>query len=110
MNLYLKTLAGLENLAAEELKAAGATHIEVGRRGHSFQGDAKVLYTICMHSRFAVRVLRYLTSLMPKPPTTSTGRAPALRGRTCSLPDGSFVIDATVHSDGFSTAILRHSS
>ena len=36
MNLYLKTLAGLEALAAEELKAAGATHIEVGRRGISF--------------------------------------------------------------------------
>lgn len=33
MNLYLKTLAGLEPLAADELKAAGATHIEVGRRG-----------------------------------------------------------------------------
>ena len=62
MNLYLKTLAGLEPLAADELKAAGATQIEVGRRGIAFEGDAKVLYTICMHSRFAVRVLRFLTS------------------------------------------------
>ena len=40
MNLYLKTLAGLEPLAAEELKTAGATAIVPGRRGISFEGDA----------------------------------------------------------------------
>ena len=75
MNLYLKTLAGLEALAAEELKAAGATHIEVGRRGIAFEGDAKVLYAICMHSRSR-----------PKPLMTCIGRVRDSRGRTCSPP------------------------
>ena len=102
MNLYLKTLAGLEDLAAEELKAAGATHIEVGRRGISFQGDAKVLYTVCMHSRFAVRVLRYLTSFEAKTPDDLYRQGARFAWENMLEPDGSFVIDATVHSDGFS--------
>ena len=102
MNLYLKTLAGLESLSADELKAAGATNIEVGRRGIAFEGDAKVLYTICMHSRFAVRVLRYLTSFEAKTPDDLYRQGARFAWENLLAPDGSFVIDATVHSDGFS--------
>ena len=102
MNLYLKTLAGLEPLAADELKAAGATHIEVGRRGIAFEGDAKVLYTVCMHSRFAVRVLRHLTSFEAKTPDDLYRQGARFAWENLLAPDGSFVIDATVHSDGFS--------
>ena len=46
MNLYLKTLAGLEALAVDELTAAGATAIVPGRRGVACAGDDKVLYKI----------------------------------------------------------------
>ena len=88
MKLYLKTLAGLEALAADELKQAGAKAIDVGRRGVSFEGDNKVLYRICMHSRFAVRVLRFLTRLKPKHRTTSTAMAPGSLGKTCWTPRG----------------------
>lgn len=102
MNLYLKTLAGLEELASEELKRAGATHIVPGRRGIAFEGDAKVLYTICMHSRFAVRVLRYLTSFEAKTPDDLYRQGARFAWESLLEPDGSFVIDATVHSEGFS--------
>ena len=102
MNLYLKTLAGLEELASEELKRAGATHIVPGRRGIAFEGDAKALYTICMHSRFAVRVLRYLTSFEAKTPDDLYRQGARFAWESLLEPDGSFVIDATVHSEGFS--------
>ena len=102
MNLYLKTLAGLEGLAAAELEEAGATNIRPGRRGIAFEGDAKVLYTICMHSRFAVRVLRYLTSFEAKTPDDLYRQGARYAWEGLLAPDGSFVIDATVHSDGFS--------
>ena len=102
MNLYLKTLAGLEPLAADELKAAGATAIEPGRRGISFEGDAKVLYTICMHSRFAVRVLRHLTSFEAATPDDLYRNGARFAWENILSPEGTFVIDATVHSDGFS--------
>lgn len=102
MNLYLKTLAGLEALAEEELKRAGANNIVPGRRGLSFEGDAKVLYTICMHSRFAVRVLRHLTSFEAKTPDDLYRMGARFAWENLLAPDGSFVIDATVHSDGFS--------
>lgn len=102
MKLYLKTLAGLEALAAEELKKAGATNIAPGRRGVSFEGDAKALYTICMHSRFAVRVLRFLTSFEAKTPDDLYRMGARFAWEEMLRPDGSFVIDATVHSEGFS--------
>ena len=102
MNLYLKTLAGLEPLAAEELKAAGATAIVPGRRGIAFEGDAKVLYTICMHSRFAVRVLRHLTSFEAATPDDLYRNGARFAWENILSPEGTFVIDATVHSDGFS--------
>ena len=102
MNLYLKTLAGLEALAAEELQQAGATAIVPGRRGVAFEGDAKVLYTVCMHSRFAVRVLRFLTSFEASTPDDLYRQGARFAWEDLLNPEGTFVIDATVHSDGFS--------
>jgi putative N6-adenine-specific DNA methylase len=102
MNLYLKTLAGLEPLAAEELKSAGATSIVPGRRGISFEGDSKVLYSICMHSRFSVRVLRHLTSFEAATPDDLYRNGARFAWENILAPDGTFVIDATVNSDGFS--------
>ena len=102
MNLYLKTLAGLEALAAEELQQAGATAISPGRRGVAFEGDAKVLYTVCMHSRFAVRVLRFLTSFEASTPDDLYRQGARFAWEDLLNPEGTFVIDATVNSDGFS--------
>ena len=102
MNLYLKTLAGLEELAVEELKQAGATQISAGRRGVSFEGDAKVLYRVCMHSRFGVRVLRFLTSFEAKTPDDLYRQGARFPWEDMLDAEGSFVIDATVHSEGFS--------
>ena len=102
MKLYLKTLAGLEALAADELKQAGAKAIDVGRRGVSFEGDNKVLYRICMHSRFAVRVLRFLTTFEAKTPDDLYRNGARFPWENMLDAEGSFVIDATVHSEGFS--------
>lgn len=102
MNLYLKTLAGLEDLAVAELNEAGATNVVAGRRGVSFEGDAKVLYKVCMHSRFAVRVLRFLTSFEAANPDELYRQGARFAWEDLLAPDGTFVVDATVHSDGFS--------
>ena len=55
-----------------------------------------------MHSRFAVRVLRYLTSFEAKTPDDLYRQGARFAWENLLAPDGSFVIDATVHSDGFS--------
>ena len=111
MNLYLKTLAGLEALAADELKAAGATHIEVGRRGIAFEGDAEsALHHLHAQPFCRARAATYLTSFEAKTPDDLYRQGARFGWENMLAPDGSFVIDATVHSDGFPTAILRRSN
>ena len=41
---HAKTLAGLEQLVADELLAHGATEIKIGRRGVGFTATAEVMY------------------------------------------------------------------
>ena len=55
--LTVKTLAGLENVLAEELARLGADNIEVGPRNVQCTGDLATIYRINYQSRVAVRVL-----------------------------------------------------
>lgn len=57
MKLLVKTLAGLEEVLAEELKALGATEIEILKRAVRCEGDQAFLYkaNLCLHT--AIRIL-----------------------------------------------------
>ncbi len=55
--LFVKTLMGLEEVLAEELKQLGADDVYVGRRGVACVADQETLYKILIHSRMAIRVL-----------------------------------------------------
>src|SRR5215216_6042527 len=57
MKLIIKTSFGLEDVLIEELKALGATGIEKGVRVVSVEGDQRMMYSINLHSRVALRVL-----------------------------------------------------
>jgi 23S rRNA (guanine2445-N2)-methyltransferase / 23S rRNA (guanine2069-N7)-methyltransferase len=52
-----KTVFGLENVLAAELKALGAEQIEPGRRLVNFHGDRRLLYRANIWLRTAIRVL-----------------------------------------------------
>ncbi len=52
----------MEQLLAEELKGLGAKEIELGNRVVYCQGDLKLLYTINLKSRLALRVLTPILS------------------------------------------------
>jgi putative N6-adenine-specific DNA methylase len=59
MQSYFATCArGLESILAKELTALGASEVEAGRGGASFQGNAELLYRANLWLRTAVRVLR----------------------------------------------------
>ncbi len=51
------TLAGLEDVLAEELKGWGAEEVETSRRAVTFVGDKKLIYILNYHSRLALRFL-----------------------------------------------------
>ena len=55
--LFVKTLMGLEDVLADELKKLGAHDIFIGIRGVSCEADEHTFYSILIHSRIAIRVL-----------------------------------------------------
>lgn len=57
MKLIVKTMHGLEEVLATELKQLGAQQIKTMRRGVSCEGDLKLIYQINLWSRTALRVM-----------------------------------------------------
>ena len=53
-----KTLQGLEEVLATELKQLGATNVTIGRRAVTFDGTLETLYKANVHCRTALRILR----------------------------------------------------
>lgn len=101
MKLHAKTLAGLEDLVAQDMKQAGATEVCVGRRGVSCLADLKTMYHLCLHSRFVLRVLRHLTEFNAKNPDDLYRQCARFAWEDLIPVDGTFVVDATVHSEVF---------
>ncbi len=58
VDLTAKTLAGLENVLADELKELGASSVEVGNRVVFFRGDKALMYKANYLCRTALRVLK----------------------------------------------------
>lgn len=56
--MIAKTMAGLEDVLAEELIALGANDIEIGKRMVSFVGDQALLYRANVCCRTALRILK----------------------------------------------------
>ena len=81
MKLHAKTLAGLEDLVAQDMNEAGATEVVVGRRGVSCEADLKAMYHLCLHSRFVLRVLRHLTEFNAKNPDDLYRQSALSRGK-----------------------------
>lgn len=55
--MIAKTLAGLEDVLAEELINLGADNLEIGKRMVSFEGNNELLYKANIHCRTALRIL-----------------------------------------------------
>lgn len=64
IDLAATTLAGFEDILAEELKSFGARDIEKGRRAVTFKGDLGFIYKVNFRSRFALRVLQPIKSFV----------------------------------------------
>ncbi|HRS53159.1 MAG TPA: class I SAM-dependent RNA methyltransferase, partial [Bacteroidales bacterium] len=58
--IVAKTMAGLESVLAEELKALGAKNIVILPRAVSFYGDKKLLYKANLWTRTALRILKFI--------------------------------------------------
>ena len=79
---HAKTLQGLEEFVAEELKQHGATDIHIVRRGVNFTATAEAMYRHCMHARFTLRVLREFMNSKQKTQMISIDYLLVLPGKT----------------------------
>lgn len=64
--MIAKTMAGLEDVLAEELTSLGANNIQLGRRMVSFTGDKALLYKANIHCRTALRILKPIHNFKAK--------------------------------------------
>ncbi|MAE07181.1 MAG: RNA methyltransferase [Bacteroidetes bacterium] len=58
LDFTAKTLAGLEEPLANELKELGADEVKIIKRGATFRGNEELLYKVNYMSRLAIRILK----------------------------------------------------
>ena len=104
MNITVKTLFGLEQLLAEELQSLGAQNIEVGNRVVLCEGDQKLLYSINLKSRLALRALVPILSFRAHNEVVLYKRVRRYEWTDLINLDQTYVINSSIFSD-----IFRHS-
>lgn len=60
--MVAKTLYGMEELLAQELRQLGASAIEIGTRNVSFEGDTGFMYKANLCCRTAIKILKPITA------------------------------------------------
>ncbi len=100
--MVAKTLQGLEDVLADELRGLGAQNIEVGRRMVSFEGDKEMLYKANLCCRTALRILKPVCKFIAHDTDSLYEMAKEYDWTQIMSPDESIVIDSVVYSDVFS--------
>lgn len=60
--MVAKTLFGMEELLAQELRQLGASSVEIGTRNVSFEGDTGFMYKANLCCRTAIKILKPITA------------------------------------------------
>lgn len=99
--MIAKTMAGLEDVLAEELIGLGANNLEIGKRMVSFEGDLALLYKANVHCRTALRILRPVYTFRAKTPDEIYKKVKAMNWYEHLTEDSTFAIDAVTFSELF---------
>lgn len=104
--LTATTLAGLEEVLAEELKGLGAFDVKIGRRAVTFSGDKKMIYRANYYLRTALRVLVQLDSFRFRNADDLYRKAKRILWEDYIELDQTFAIHHTVYSDMFKNSMF----
>lgn len=99
--MIAKTMAGLEDVLAEELIGLGANNLEIGKRMVSFEGDLALMYRANIHCRTALRILRPVYEFKAKTTDDIYKKVKAMNWFEHLTEDSTFAIDAITFSDYF---------
>jgi len=99
--IVAKTLAGLENVLADEIRALGAESVLVERRAVSFIGDQELMYKANFHLRTAIKILKPIAEFEVTNRDELYDHAKEIPWTNYLALGKSFAIDATVQSEMF---------
>lgn len=101
MKIIIKTLQGLENVLAEEIKSLGGSNIKMLKRAVECEGDQRLLYRANLELRTALRVLVPIAEFRAKTPDELYKRAYHIEWSDYMTVDKTFAIDAVTKSEIF---------
>ena len=99
--MVAKTLFGLEELLAQELRQLGASNIEIGVRNVSFEGDTGFMYKANLCCRTAIKILKPITAFNVFKEEDFYQKVYAINWQKYMDVKGSLAVDATVFSTYF---------
>ena len=99
--MIAKTLAGLEDVLAEELINLGANNLEIGKRMVSFEGNTELLYKANIHCRTALRILVPIHTFKARNADEIYSEIKNIDWRKYMTEDNTFAIDSVVFSTIF---------
>ena len=102
-NFYMlaKTMFGLEEILAEELKILGAQNIKIMNRAVSFKGDKGFMYKANLNLRTALRILKPIAHFQAHNEHELYARLCEINWTAIFNIDNTFSTHATTHSDIF---------
>jgi putative N6-adenine-specific DNA methylase len=98
--MIAKTLFGLEDILADELRALGAVRVRVMNRSVEFFGDKRLLYSTNLRLRTATRVIRPIKVFRATDDNRLYSAIRRLDWSGYLKVDGTFAIDALVKHSG----------
>lgn len=99
--MVAKTLKGLEDVLADELRALGALNVSPGCRMVSFEGDLAMLYRANLCCRTALSILRPIYKFIAHDPEGLYDMVKEYDWGSILSLGKTFSIDTTVHSNEF---------
>lgn len=99
--MVAKTLFGMEELLAQELRQLGASEIELGTRNVSFEGDKGFMYKANLCCRTAIKILKPITAFNVFKEEDLYEKVYNIKWEDYMDVDGSLAVNATVFSDYF---------
>lgn len=99
--MIAKTMMGLEEILADELRECGATEIELLNRAVSFEGDMKVLYRANYTCRTALAILKPFAEFEASNEQELYDQVYQIKWEKIMDVDGTFMIDSTTTGEVF---------
>ncbi len=99
--MVAKTLAGMEELLANELRQLGASAVEMGTRNVSFEGDTGFMYKANLCCRLAIKILKPITAFNVFNEDDLYKKVYHINWQNYMDVEGTLAVNATVFSEQF---------